>query len=185
MINQNFVIVGVLLQFFGGLSYLVDTLNGKIKPNKVSWFLWSLAPLTAFVGEIKQGVGIQSLATFIIGFVPLLIFIASFVNRKAEWKINRLDIICGILSIAGLILWYITRVGNIAILFGIIADALAYIPTLTKAYYYPETENPNVYIFGVANAGIALLTIQNWNFANFGFLLYILIFDSMKMFLTW
>jgi len=29
-------------------------------------------------------------------------FIASFVNKKAEWKIQKLDIICGILSFMGL-----------------------------------------------------------------------------------
>ena len=78
MINANFVFVGVFFQSIGGLSYLIDTVRGKIKPNKVSWFLWSLAPLIAFAAEVKQGVGIQSLTTFIVGFVPLIIFIASW-----------------------------------------------------------------------------------------------------------
>ena len=78
MLNPNFIILGVILQFVGGMSYLIDTVKGKIQPNKVSWLLWAIAPLVAFVAEIKQGVGIQSLATFIVGFVPLLVFIASF-----------------------------------------------------------------------------------------------------------
>src|SRR5918992_4551489 len=29
----------------GALSYLIDTLKGKVQPNKVSWFVWALAPL--------------------------------------------------------------------------------------------------------------------------------------------
>ncbi len=98
MLHPNFIFVGVGLQFLGGLSYLLDTIKGKIQPNKVSWFLWSLAPLIAFVAEVKQGVGIQSLATFIVGFVPLLVFFASFVNKKAKWQIGKFDILCGILS---------------------------------------------------------------------------------------
>ncbi len=84
MINANFVFVGVFFQSIGGLSYLIDTVRGKIKPNKVSWFMWSLAPLIAFAAEVKQGVGIQSLTTFIVGFVPLIIFIASFVNKRSN-----------------------------------------------------------------------------------------------------
>lgn len=179
MINPNFVILGVILQSFGGFSYFVDTIKGKVQPNKVSWLLWSIAPLVAFAAEISQGVGIQSLTTFIVGFVPLVIFISSFTNKKAEWKLGRLDIICGILSFLGIILWYITKVGNIAILFAIIADGLAALPTIVKSYSYPETENDLVYLFGVVNAGIGLLAIQTWNFEHYGFPAYLLLVTTI------
>jgi len=99
MLNENFVVLGVLLQFIGGLSYLIDTIKGKIQPNKVSWFMWCIAPLVAFAAEISQGVGILSLTTFITGFVPLLVFSASFLNKKAEWKITKFDLLCGVLSL--------------------------------------------------------------------------------------
>lgn len=53
MLNENFVYVGVVLSFLGGLSYLIDTLKGKAKPNKVSWFVWALAPLIAFWATVQ------------------------------------------------------------------------------------------------------------------------------------
>src|SRR5207244_4891005 len=109
MINQNFVIVGAIIAAVGGLSYLLDTLKGKVKPNRVSFLLWSIAPLIAFAAQIKQGVGLESLMTFSTGFLPLTIFIASFANKKAEWKVTKFDLICGALSIFGLILWLITK----------------------------------------------------------------------------
>lgn len=183
MINPNFVFVGVGLQFVGGLSYLVDTVKGKIKPNKVSWLLWSIAPLIAFFAEINQGVGIQALTTFIVGFVPLLVFIASFVNKQAEWRLTRFDIVCGALSLMGLALWLITRVGNVAILFSIVADGLAAIPTIIKSYNEPETENDLVYLFGVVNAAIGLLVIETWNFQHYAFPLYLLILCSILVLL--
>ncbi len=74
MINENFVILGVVIGFIGSLSYLLSTIKGKTKPNRVTWFLWAIAPLIAFAAEIKEGVGIQSLMTFSVGFGPLLIF---------------------------------------------------------------------------------------------------------------
>jgi len=175
VINENFVIVGVILQSIGGFNYLVDTVRGKIQPNKVTWLLWSIAPLIAFAAEISQGVGIQALTTFIVGFVPLIIFLASFLNKKAEWKLGRLDFICGALSLIGIALWFITRQGNIAILFSIFADALAAIPTIVKSYYYPESENDAVYLVGVINAGIGLLVIKDWNFEHYGFPAYLLV----------
>lgn len=179
MINQNWIIVGVIIQTIGVLGYLIDTLKGRVKPNKVGWFLWSLAPLIAFFAMIKQGVGMEAWSTFIVGFLPLLVFGASFLNKKAYWEISRLDYVCGGLSILGLILWMITKTGNIAIFFSIISDALASYLTMDKAYKEPESETHLAFSLGIINAGIALLVIKDWNFQNWGFPLYLLIANTI------
>lgn len=177
MLNENFVWLGVAVNLLGSASYIIDTVRGKVRPNRVSWGLWALAVLIAFAAEKSQGVGIQSLATFIVGFSPLLIFIASFVNKKAYWKITRLDWVCAALSLAGLLLWRLTRMGDVAIVFSIIADLMAGIPTLLKSYRFPETENWVEFLTSFINVGIALLTVKTWTFAYYGFPLYILLFD--------
>ena len=176
MINDNFVFLGAAIFFFGSIGYFVDTIKGKVKPNRVTWFIWSLAPLIAFIAQLKQGVGIhQALLTFMVGFIPLIIFIASFVNKKAYWKIGKLDIICGVLSLVGLFLWYITGTGIIAIFFAILADGLAAFPTVIKSFKFPETENWILYFANAISAGITLLTIKIWNPETFAFPLYILL----------
>lgn len=173
MINPNFVIVGVIIQSLGSIGYFLDTIKGKIKPNRVSWLLWSIAPMLAFFAMLSQGVGIQSLTTFIVGFIPLIIFVASFVNKNAEWKLGKVDLACGILSILGLIMWWVTKVGNIAIVFGILADGLAAIPTIVKSWSQPESENDMIFITGVVNAIIGVLALQRWNFEDYGFPIYL------------
>ena len=115
--------------------------------------------------------------TFSTGFLPFTVFIASFVNKNAEWKLSRFDIVCGILSIIGLILWMITKVGNIAIFFSIVADGLAAIPTIVKAYKYPDTEIAWPWIATVFGVVLTLLTLTNLTFANSGFIIYILIMN--------
>lgn len=175
MIDEKFIYISTILYLYGSWSYFIDTLKGKIKPNKVSWFMWTVAPLIAFSAQVKQGVGIQSLATFLVGFTPLLVFIASFFNKKSYWKIEIFDLFCGLLSIVGLVLWYITKIGNIAILFSIISDGIASVPTITKSWTHPETENYKLFLFAAINAGVNLLTLKVWNFAHYSFSLYIFI----------
>jgi len=155
--------------------YIRDTIRGKIQPNKVTWLLWAIAPLIAFSAEITQGVGIVALATGISGIVPLFIFTSSFFNKNAEWKITKFDMVCGILSLLGIIMWYVTRIGNVAIIASILADGLAAMPTMVKSYKNPETENDLEFLCGIVNASIALLVIQNWNFENYGFPLYLVL----------
>jgi hypothetical protein len=174
MLPRYFIIIGTLLGAAGSVAYLAATVKGRVKPNRVSFLLWSIVPFIAFFAQIQQGVGLEALMTFSTGFLPLTVFIASFVNKKAEWKITGFDLMCGILSLVGLALWMITKVGNVAIFFSIVADALAAIPTIMKAYKYPDTEIAWPWIATVAGVVLTLLTLSTFTFANCGFILYIL-----------
>jgi len=179
MLHSNFIIIGTLIGAVGSFAYLIDTVKGKVKPNRVSFLLWSIVPFIAFFAQIEQGVGLEALMTFSTGFLPFTVFIASFVNKKAEWKLTRLDLICGILSLLGLVLWMITKVGNVAIFFSIVADGLAAVPTIVKAYKYPDTEIAWPWIATVFGVILTLLTLSTFTFANCGFILYILVLNTL------
>jgi hypothetical protein len=174
MLPDYFVIIGTLIGAAGSLAYLVNTVKGRVRPNRVTFLMWSFVPFIAFSAQIQQGVGIEALMTFSTGFLPLTVFIASFANKASEWKLTRFDVVCGILSLIGLVLWMITKVGNIAIFFSIVADALAAVPTVVKAWKYPETEIAWPWIATVSGVLLTLLTLSEFTFANCGFILYIL-----------
>lgn len=178
MINEKFVIVGAILNFMGTATYIWNTVKGKTKPNRVSWFLWALAPFIAFFAQIHDGIGLQSLMTFMVGFTSLMVLLASLLNKKAYWKITKLDIGCGSLSMIALILWATTGSDITAIGLSIAADLLAATPTLIKSFRAPDTEHPDAYRNGALSAGITLLTIKNWSFTTYGFALYMLLMCS-------
>ena len=179
MIHQNFIIIGTLISAVGSVAYLVDTVKGKVRPNRVSFLLWSIAPFIAFAAQMDQGIGLESLMTFSTGFLPFTVFIATFVNKKSEWKMTTFDLVCGVLSVLGLILWMITSEGNIAIAFSIIADAFAAVPTLLKSYKYPDTEIAWPWLATSFGVVLTLLTLQELTFANSGFILYIFLVNTV------
>ena len=174
MLDERFVFVGAAIGSLGSLSYLIATVRGRARPNRVTFFFWALAPLIAFAAELAEGVRIQSIMTLLVGLSPLAIFLASFVNPKAEWRLTRFDIGCGVLALLGTVLWAFTRSGNLAILFSIAADGFAAIPTIVKSYRHPESENRWLYLASAINAGVTLLTVREWTFAFYGFPAYIL-----------
>ncbi len=178
MLSPNFVIVGTLIGAVGSIAYLIATLKGEVKPNRVSFLLWGIAPLIAFAAMKAKGVGLESLMTLSVGVFPLLIFVASFFNKKAEWKLSKFDVLCGFLSALGLILWRLTREGNVAIVFSIVADGLAAVPTVVKAYKFPETEVAWPWIMTSIGVVITLLTLTRITLANSAFNIYILIANT-------
>ena len=175
MIDEKFVYLAFLFNILGTISYLWAVIKGEAKPNKVTWFLWALAPLIGFAAQWVEGVGLSSLMTFAVGFGPLLVFLASFMNKKASWKITKFDLFCASISILAIILWVLTNDALLALFFSIIADLVACFPTLIKSWYYPETEEYKAYLFAGISALITLLTIKTWTFLHYGFPLWILI----------
>jgi len=69
---QYLVFVGTIVLFFGGvLPYIKDTLKGKTKPNKMTWLMWSVAPLIGGMAAFADGVGWAALPVLASGFYPL------------------------------------------------------------------------------------------------------------------
>lgn len=173
MLDEKFVILGTLISSVGTIAYIIDTLKGKVKPNRISFLLWSIAPLIAFYAQIKQGVGMESLMTLSTGVFPLIVLLASFANKEAEWKLTMFDLCCGLLSFVGVIVWYFTKEPNLAILFSILADGLAALPTIVKAYKFPETEVAWPWLMTSIGVIFTFLTMKTFNFQNSAFIIYI------------
>lgn len=173
MLPEYFVYIGSGITAVGGLSYLIQTLQGKVQPNRVTWFLWALVAFIAFFAQISQGVGLTVLLTFVVGFLPLLIFLVSFINKKAYWRLSRFDLLCGLFSLIGIIAWVVTKEANTALAFSIIADFLASVPTFVKSYREPESESAGAYALNALGDGVILFTIRQWDFANAGFAIYL------------
>jgi hypothetical protein len=173
VLNVHFVFLGAAIGIIGQALYVVDTVRGRTQPNRVTWLLWAVNPLLAFAVEIDDRVGLQALMTFIVGFGPLVVFVASFVNPRSVWKLGPLDYTCGAMSVVGTIGWYVTGQGLVALVAALAADFLAGVPTLVKSWRKPGSEHSSVYIGSFLNAVITLLTVKQVSAPVVAFPLYI------------
>lgn len=173
MINENWIYVGTAIGAAGAAVYLRDTLRGTTQPNRVTWLLWSVAPLLAAAVALSGGAGLRALPTFMVGFMPLLIFIASFHNAAAVWKVRRMDYACGAVSVIGTVVWLVTRNGVLAVSAAIAADFLAGVPTLMKSWTHPQTETVHSYIGALISMVVLLLTVDHWTFDVVAFPLFV------------
>jgi len=174
---QYIVFVGMAIQLIGIASYIKETIKGNTKPNKVSWLMWAIAPMIASFAAMANGVGWAVLPVFMSGFAPLLVFIASLLNKKSYWKLESFDYLCGLFSVLALILWAITKDATIAIVFSIASDGFASIPTIIKLWKYKETETVDAYTAGLLNSLTSFFAIKTWNFSSYGFPIYLVVIN--------
>jgi hypothetical protein len=178
MLPEYFAIIGAVIGSLGGLYYLYETIIGKARPNRVTWLLWGIFPLVIFVAQRAQGIEEISWISFVAGLTPLLIVAASFFNSKAYWKSSPSDYYLMAASIFGTILWAITDNPNLALLFSLVADILAAIPTLIKSYSYPRSESWIGYAISTIGFGISLLSVQIFDFENAAFVAYVFLLNA-------
>lgn len=178
MLPDSCAIIGAVIGSLGGFYYLYETIAGKVQPNRITWLLWGIFPLVIFVAQRAQGVQGLSWASFSAGFTPLLIVAASFFNKKAYWKSGPRDYYLMAAAILGLVLWAMTDKPNLAILFSLLADMLAGLPTLIKSYRHPHSESWIAYAISAFGFGISLLSVQTHTFEHTTFVAYVFILNA-------
>jgi hypothetical protein len=161
VIDPRFVFLAIAVSLVGTYGYVRDTLRGETSPNRVTWGLWAIEGILAFVVEIQQHVGIASLMTLTLGLMPLVVVVASFRNRHAVWKIGKFDVFCGVVSLFGLVFWWFINEPTIALLSFVAADQVAAVPTVRKSWLAPSTESSRVFFLGFVNCAITMFTLKH------------------------
>ena len=178
MIPENIIAyIAVFIQLIGVSFYIKDMYRGTTKPNRVSWFIWALAPLIGSYLQWKAGAGLSILPVFMAGFNPVLVLIVSYIIKNGFWKITKFDVVCGVFAIFSLVLWIVTKNLYISILFAILSDFLASLPTLVKTWEYPETETAFAYAGGIVANILGLLIIKNWTFPIYSLGIYLIVIN--------
>jgi hypothetical protein len=175
---QNIVFIGSLIYLIFNIHYVIATVKGDVQPNRVSWFLWSLAPLIAVFASLSVRFSWSQLPVLMAGTMPLLIFIASFFSKKHYFEFSRLDVISGTISVITLIFWGLTQDANIAIWLSIISDATAGIPTIWNSWKHPEKESPAPFASGLVATLTGTFALQSFTFSEIAFPIYLIALDS-------
>jgi hypothetical protein len=168
-----FLAAGAIL--LSAYAYVKSMLKGNVKPNRVTWLLWAIAPMISFAASVSNGTGLAAVPVFAAGLSPLLIFVASFAIKKAHWKLVKLDYACGLLSALAIFFWAVTSDPDTAIMLAILSDALASIPTFKKGWQYPETESAWPFLTGLFGGLTSFLAITAWTFSQYAFPAYLVI----------
>ena len=177
VLPEQFALLTLPIGLYGAYGYIKSTIRGDTKPNRVSWILWTIAPFIGVFMMHRGGAGLSVFTTFMAGFTPLLVVIASFWNKKSYWKITPFDLLCGLFSLAAITYWVLAKDPIISLYFAIVADLFAGAPTIVKSWKYPNTENITPYVCGLFNSVIAFLTMRDATFASYGFPLYLFLIN--------
>ena len=179
MLPESFAFLSTVIASLGSLHYMYLTIKGEVRPNKMTFFFWGLFPLITFFAQQDKEVSDVVWITLSVGLLPFMILVASYLNPAAYWKIVKRDYVLAGIAILSMSLWYVTKEANLAILFALLADFFASLPTIVKSYRSPESEDWRPYAINAFGFFIGVLSIQHWVFADYSFVLYLFFVTSL------
>ncbi|TAL14361.1 hypothetical protein EPN95_03095 [Patescibacteria group bacterium] len=159
-IKQVVSIIAVALTFIAYIPYYRDIVRGKTHPHIYSWALWGLLTVLIVALQIKGGAGA---ATWVTAAAGLLCFgVIALGLKYGKRDITRSDTVVAILALIAIAFWLIANQPVVSIILAVIADLLAFIPTVRKSWHKPHTETLSLYITNTIRFSLALFAVQEY-----------------------
>ncbi|MES2060023.1 MAG: hypothetical protein V4438_03260 [Patescibacteria group bacterium] len=162
--KETLAIIASLIAIAGNLPYIRDIIKRRVKPHPYTWFVWSIVSCTVFFGQLAKGAGIGALPTAASEIFTIIIFFFSL--RNGFKGIRRIDTVFLIISLLGFIPWVLTKDPTISVIIAVSIDLCAFLPTMRKAWKYPETETPTLYATNVLRHILMLFSLEAYNVAT-------------------
>jgi hypothetical protein len=179
LFDWHLVVGGVagIIAMLAVIPYIKDILHGTTRPNIFSFSLWALLLFISILAQFSAGASwsVTLLVGDFIGTSSVVIFC---LFGYGYGKYGRLEWVCTALAILAIISWQLTHQPVLAILFAVLADAMAAIPTIVKAFKDPWSEAPAQWLLIAFASALAIASTTIFDPANLIFPAYLLLVNG-------
>jgi len=158
-----FALLSAVLAVVSGPSYVSDIIHGRAKPQRATFFIFTLLSSIAFYGQLKLGAHWALVFTGLDVLGSLGVFLLAVKYGTSGFALH--DRIALVVASTGLVLSFVAHSPLLAIGGVLIADVSAIALTLHKTYKDPDSE-PYVswFLFGFG-AIFSALSVEHYTFA--------------------
>lgn len=163
-----------LLSILAFAPYVRDTLALRTRPQRATWFIWSVLCTITLTSQIYEGathslwfIAVQTLST-------VFIFILS-ISRGTGSLINASDACMLVAAGFGLVLWAMTDTTAYALAMVIGVSSLGGLATIQKAYLDPGSETLSTWVMSLVASGLAILAVDTPSWVLLAYPVYLFV----------
>ncbi len=169
--KEAFLIISTFLPMISPLPYIRAILVGKVKPHRTTRLVYLLIGLLTTISLFV----VQDRVAFWISLVSLgqaiVLFVLGLKFGVGGW--TRSDIACLLLALTGVIAWQTTTDPIWGLYFGIVADFAGSLPTISKSWRDPGSEEPWFYLIDGMAGVFNTLAVENRTAAAVSYPVYL------------
>lgn len=136
--KELFALVSAILILLAAPPYVIDTLKGKTKPERVTWLIFSILGLIAFISQLSLGASWSLVFSGLDTAASMLVFGLSI--KYGVGGHTKLDIGALVIASIGVVLAIAAKQPIISLLGVIVADLSGMLLSIKKVYLDPSSE---------------------------------------------
>lgn len=164
---QLFSILSALIIIAGAPPYFWDILKGKTKPQRITWFIWAVLGVIAFISQLSLHGGWSLVFIGLDALGSIAVFLLALKYGVGGW--TRSDKAALVIAGIGMIVSVLARQPIIALSGVVLADISGMILTVRKTYKDPDSETTITWLFVGTSALLGALSVGKW---QLGLLIY-------------
>jgi hypothetical protein len=167
-------IIALALSIAANIPYIVETIQGKVKPERISWFIWTLLGIIYFWTAILEQGAVMFTAGELLG--PVVAFLLAL--KYGVGGKSRFDTIMLILALMAIGWLLFTENALVGLILALIADGIASVLTIRKLHIDPSSESRWAWGLFAVSAIFALTSLTNWTLETVLFPAYVLVVSA-------
>ncbi|HKU19038.1 MAG TPA: hypothetical protein VJP80_07285 [Candidatus Saccharimonadales bacterium] len=166
-----FGVLSAVLQFVSLAPYFVDIMKGKTKPERATWWIWSLLNVIAFAAQLGAHARWSLFMTAAQGMLNIGVAVLSL--KHGYGRFHKGDLTAMAFAILGVGLWWLFNSPLLALLVVVAVDLAGFWLTLAKTWRAPETETLVTWVISVVSGFFGVLAVGEWNLTKMLYPAYI------------
>ena len=172
-----FGILALLINLTGFVPYIYDIIHHKVKPQRVTWGIWTILTNIAFANQVINGGGWSAWFFGSSALLVTLTFVLS-INRGVGGA-SQVDKIMLAAAALLLIYWLTLHETRFSTILTILIDCAGAIPTVLKAYHRPNTESYPQWVMAAIAGFFCLFAIGKADYILYLYPLYVVVINSV------
>ncbi|TSC82294.1 MAG: hypothetical protein G01um101420_458 [Parcubacteria group bacterium Gr01-1014_20] len=153
------------------VPYAVRAYQGKVKPNPMTWLLWTMIGFSLLVTYRDSGAE-ANIWPAVFGFTNPFLIVVFLIKNRSQWKkFEKFEYFCLFFGLVSLAMWIYMREERAfvqyALFMAIVADAFAAIPTIVFVWRFPAEERPFAWGMYAVGYGLGVFAISEHTASNY------------------
>ncbi len=169
--KEIFGIIALALSLGANIPYIIETVRGQVKPERISWFLWTLLGLTYYFSALFADGAVLFTFGELIG--PAIIFILAI--KFGVGGKSRFDLVSLAVALIAFALLFIVEGVLVGLALALIVDGIGAVLTIRKLLIDPSSESKWFWGIGAVSGMFAVASLHNYSAETLLFPIYVTI----------
>lgn len=179
MIKESLAVLSFIIIIGATIPYMIDIAQGRAKPARAARMMLFVLCVFALFQQHSLGGGLTLAVTVGEVISSVLLLALAFRHGVGGW--SKGDKVCYMLLALDLLVWAITKNPLLALHLTILADTIAFWPTLEKTWRYPKSETPLFFWGGVVAPLLSIAAGSDFSYSVIVFPLYLSVANLLEI----